>query len=276
MEIKPEICRDFLLPWHVCHSCMRDIWPAMPDTSNVLIDRLLSGRRCSAEDRNSFLNVPSIMYLKDTLFSVSSVWTRVNSPWGEIEIRNWQYYCITFWSYYWDSDIAYHRAPSPPALEPRVWPSSSLYCLQAGGVISQDCKGFDQPAVVQWSPCIWISSICFIQWEGKGYSSSKTGWSLCIYRDEYPPLSVVLMTLDARLGFVFKNYPVVSRISSLSSVSAHQSAGLENCSAAGRRPSVQISPACWRCIQSPTSNLTQTWHRFFTQLSNPSFHWDTM
>ena len=134
--------------------------------------------------------VPSIMYLKDTLFSVSSVWTRVNSPWGEIEIRNWQYYCITFWSYYWDSDIAYHRAPSPPALEPRVWPSSSLYCLQAGGVISQDCKGFDQPAVVQWSPCIWISSICFIQWEGKGYSSSKTGWSLCIYRDEYPPRTV--------------------------------------------------------------------------------------
>ena len=36
------------------------------------------------------------MYLKDTLFSVSSLQTRVNSPLGEIEIRNWQYYCITF------------------------------------------------------------------------------------------------------------------------------------------------------------------------------------
>ena len=31
----------------------------------------------------------------------------------------------------------------------------------------------------------------------------------------------------------------------------------------------QISPACWHCIQSPTSNLTQTWHQFFTRLSNP-------
>ena len=49
---------------------------------DVLIDRLLSERRRSVENINSFLNVPSIMYLKDTLFSVSSVWTRVNSPWG--------------------------------------------------------------------------------------------------------------------------------------------------------------------------------------------------
>ena len=77
------------------------------------------------------------MYLKDTLFSVSSGVTRVNGSWCEIEIRAWQYYCITFWSYYRPTDIAYHSSHLS------VWPGSSA------GVISQDCKGFDQRRVQQ-------------------------------------------------------------------------------------------------------------------------------
>ena len=88
-------------------------------------------------------------------------------------------------------------------------------------------------------------------------------------------LKVMMMRWRLDWRFVLRNYPASCQQDfhlcpgSESELWLHQPS-LE-CKIAQQRGGVlgQISPACWHCIQSPTSNLTQTWHQFFTRLSNP-------
>ena len=86
-------------------------------------------------------------------------------------------------------------------------------------------------------------------------------------------LKVMIMRWRLDWRFVLRNYPASCQQDfhlcpgSESELWLHQPP-LE-CKIAQQRGGVlgQISPACWHCIQSPTSNLTQTWHQFFTRLS---------